>query len=57
MAWLKGSEIMLERYKIQWSVNLYMQLSTLVVHVIFTYGKHQNVQIHGIIIESQSKMG
>ena len=26
-----------------------MQLGTLVVHVIFTYGKHQTVQIHGII--------
>ena len=35
----------------------YMQLGTLIVHVIFTYGKSQTVQIHGIIVESQSKMG
>jgi len=34
-----------------------MEHGKLVLHVIFTYCKHKTVQIHRIIIESQSKMG
>ena len=57
IALLKGLEIMLQRYYIR-MLCIYTQLGrpTLVVHVIFTYGKSQTVQIYGIIIKSQSKI-